>query len=94
MFVIVCAYESRPLCVWRPACNPPPRLDRLVHSLPQDEVVYTVDLGFAYIVFNGAVADEDRVTKSYLARVNFCTMCAGNGKDNVALVCPAPCVGR
>lgn len=65
-----------------------------MHSLPQDEVVYTADLGFAYIVFNGAVSDDDRVTKSYLARVNFCTMCAGNGNDNVALVCPAPGLGR
>lgn len=63
------------------------RLDRLVHQLPADEVVYTADLGLEYVVFNGPVADADRVTKSYLARVHFCTMCAGNGKDNVMLVC-------
>jgi len=76
-----------------PGLRPPRRLDRLVHSLPEDEVVYTTDLGFAYIVFNGSVPDEDRVTKSYLARVHFCTMCAGNGKDNVVLVCARPFLG-
>lgn len=63
------------------------RLDRLVHQRPTDEVVYTADLGLEYVVFNGAVPESDRLTKSYLARVNFCTMCAGNGKDNVMLVC-------
>jgi hypothetical protein len=67
--------------------RPTRRLDRLVHQRPDEDVVFTSDLGLTYVVFNGAVPDDERVTKSYLARVNFCTMCAGSGNDNVMLVC-------
>ena len=47
-------------------------------------------MGFNYLVFNGAVPyegpNDGRITKSYKARVNFCTMCHGVCDDNAKLV--------
>lgn len=69
---------------------PRPRLQHLVGKLPPDEVVFTIDMGYNYLVFNGAVPykgpHDARITKSYKARVNFCTMCVGVYDDNAKVV--------
>ena len=53
--------------------------------------MYTSDLGLVVITFNygpGCVTDNDRVTKTYLARRLFCVYCAGEHDDSAAKVGP------
>ena len=64
----------------------PRRFPDLAAEVGPDDLVFTVDLGFQYIVMNfgpGCRTDDDRVTKTYLARKNFCTYCAGVHDDSV-----------
>ena len=68
-----------------------PRLRDLIADLDPDDVAFTTDLGFLYIVMNGPVTKSKpdlRVTKSFLARRRFCTMCAGEHDDSAILVSP------
>ena len=55
-------------------------------GLPEDYAVFTADLGYEYLVFNGPVRKEDRVVKSYTAQADYCCMCAGTGRDDKGLV--------
>ncbi len=73
------------LSVWEDsgvACITPPntpRLRELIADLDPDDVAFTTDLGYLYIVMNGPVTKSKpdlRVTKSFLARRRFCTKCA------------------
>ena len=59
-------------------------------SVGPNALVFTVDLGFQYMCMNfgpGCKTDDDRITKSYLARRCFCTYCAGVHDDSAELVC-------
>ena len=47
-----------------------------------DEGVYTVDLGFSQVVFNGPVAKDDRVLLAFTAMKDYCYACTGNGNDD------------
>ena len=65
-------------CITRNA----PRLDELAQQLPEDELVFTSDLGLELIVFNGPVKREDRVLLNYTAMAGYCSMCAGTDRDD------------
>lgn len=71
-------------CSGKPHAHP--RLDTLEADLPPGALVFAMDMGLQYLVMNGAVHKDDRVTKSYKARKNFCSCCVGVHDDDAAKV--------